>query len=269
MLQNLKCALVQMNSGDDWKKNLEDAISAIQRAVNSGARLIVLPENVLCFGASSIQHLAKHLGFCLDKFQALCEEHNVFLICGSVPVRSADEAKRYRARSYFLSPRAEPVYYDKVHLFDVDVSDGVGTYRESDTYEAGDQPRIVDVQGRKLGLSICYDLRFPELYQQYQRQGVEMITIPSAFTYTTGKAHWEILLRARAIETQSFVLAANQCGAHGGSRETWGHSMIVAPDGSVLASCGADPGVCVADLDFNLLRQVRAAMPLFEHKRLV
>ena len=269
MLQHLTCALVQMNSGDNWKQNLDDATSAIHRAIRRGASLIVLPENVLCFGASAIDSFAPHVDDCIAQLQALSDDFDVFLICGSVPVRSSDDAKRYRSRSYFLSPGAKPVSYDKVHLFDVDVSDGVGAYRESDTYEAGDQPVLVDVLGRKLGLSICYDLRFPELYQEYQRKGVELISVPAAFTYTTGKAHWEILLRARAIETQSFILAANQCGTHGGNRETWGHSMIVAPDGNILSSCGAEPGLCVADLDFNLLRQVRTAMPLSTHKRLI
>lgn len=265
----LTCAVVQMSSGDDWQQNLVDAEAFIRAASLKGAQFIVLPENALCFGQSGIKQFEPHVADSIAHLQALGDELGLYLLCGSVPFKTSKEATRYRSRSYLLSPDAAPVYYDKIHLFDVDVADGVGAYRESDTYEAGSEPITTEVAGHALGLSVCYDLRFPELYQCYQKQGVKLLTVPSAFTYKTGKAHWETLLKARAVETQSFVLAANQCGDHGKGRVTWGHSMIIAPDGAILASCNGEPGVCVAELDFKLLDQVRAAMPLRQHKRIV
>lgn len=246
-----------------------DAEAFIRSAVRQGAQFVVLPENALCFGQASVHAFEPHVTEMINQLQALVDELGCYLICGSVPFKVSKEASRYRSRCYLLSPNAEASYYDKIHLFDVDVSDGVGAYRESDTYEAGNQPKTAQVAGQKLGFSVCYDLRFPELYQHYQKQGATLLTVPSAFTYKTGKAHWETLLKARAVETQCFVLAANQCGDHGKKRITWGHSMIVAPDGAVLASCQDEPGVCVAELNFGQLEQIRAAMPLSQHKRLI
>lgn len=268
-MTTLTCGLIQMNSGNDWQKNLADAERYMRQAVSQGAELVVLPENALCFGQSGLAAFAPHVESCIRYFQSLVDELSCSLVCGSVPVKASVDAPKYRSRSYLLSPGGDAVYYDKVHLFDVDVNDGVGSYRESDTYEAGSQPVVDSVLGNRIGLSVCYDVRFPELYQAYMKQDVSLITVPSAFTYATGKVHWEILLRARAIETQSFVLAANQCGEHDKGRKTWGHSMVLAPDGQILAACDEEPGVCVAKLDFSLLKSVRAAMPLRNHKRLI
>ena len=151
----------------------------------------------------------------------------------------------------------------------MDVADEKGRYRESDTFIAGNEVNTAIVDGRQLGLSVCYDLRFPELYQQYQALGCELITVPSAFTYETGRMHWEMCLRARAIETQGYVLAANQVGTHEDGRKTWGQSMIVAPDGEILAQGDNEqPQVIYANLDFALLEQCRANMPLQQHKKL-
>lgn len=265
----LTCGLVQMCSGDNWQQNLADAEVFIRDASLKGAQFIVLPENALCFGQASLALFEPHVANAIAHLQSLVDELGCYLLCGSVPVKASKEASKYRSRSYLLSPGADAVYYDKIHLFDVDVADGVGAYRESDIYEAGSEPVTTELAGHTLGFSVCYDLRFPELYQRYQKQCATLITVPSAFTYETGKAHWETLLKARAVETQSFVLAANQCGDHGKGRVTWGHSMMVAPDGAVLSSCRDEPGVCVAELNFELLEQVRAAMPLRQHKRLV
>lgn len=267
--KTLTCGLVQMSSGDNWQQNLGDAETLIRTACLKGAEFVVLPENALCFGQTGLKTFEPYVAPSIAHLQTLANELGCYLLCGSVPIKVSEEATRYRSRSYLLSPDGAAVYYDKIHLFDVDVADDVGAYRESDTYEAGSEPITTELAGHKLGFSVCYDLRFPELYQCYQKQGATLLTVPSAFTYKTGRVHWEILLRARAVETQSFVLAANQCGDHGKGRVTWGHSMIVAPDGQVLASCGDAPSVCVAELDSKLLEQVRAAMPLQQHKRLV
>jgi len=266
------CALIQMNSTNQWQDNLANTVRDVRLAVAEGARLLVLPENFLCFGQSALKGFLPHVNACIDTLQSLSDELDCVLVCGSVPFpdKALDRSvERYFSRCYVLSPFCEPVFYDKIHLFDVDVADGVGAYRESDTYVAGTSPVVARAQGLKLGLSICYDLRFPELYQAYLQQRVDIITVPSAFTYETGRQHWEILLRARAIETQSYVLAANQCGDHGKGRRTWGHSMIVAPTGEVVASCDDFPGICYAELDFSTSLRLRSAMPIKEHKRLI
>lgn len=263
----VKCAVIQMNSSDDWRENLLSAQAFIKEASDNKARLIVLPENFLCFGASALSSFAPHVSECINALQSLSDVLDVTLVCGSVPVVANDS--KYFARCYVLRPSVSASYYDKIHLFDVDVQDGVGAYRESDTYLAGSTPVVCDAEGQMLGLSICYDLRFPELCQKYLQQGASLISVPSAFTYTTGKSHWEILLRARAIETQCYILAANQCGEHGGGRQTWGHSMIVAPTGEVLSSCDDAPDICYALAETSKLENVRSAMPLKAHKRLI
>lgn len=268
-VKSLHCGLIQMCSSDDWQQNLSDAIAFIKTASSRGAQFIVLPENALCFGQAAIKEFEPHVAECIASLQCLVDELGCYLLCGSVPFKASRKDLRFRSRSYLLCPDSEPVFYDKIHLFDVDVADEVGAYRESDTYQPGHEPKTTELAGHILGLSICYDLRFPELYQYYQKNGATLLTVPSAFTYKTGKAHWETLLKARAIETQSFVLAANQCGDHGRGRVTWGHSMIVAPDGAILASCADEPGICIAEIDLKLLEQVRAAMPLRQHKRLL
>ena len=156
--------------------------------------------------------------------------------------------------------------YDKRHLFDVDVVDGQGSYRESAVIEPGNELIVVDTELGRVGLSICYDLRFPDHFWQLREQGAEIIVVPSAFTKVTGKAHWEVLLRARAIETQCFILGANQGGVHSPSRETSGDSMIIDPWGSVLSRCEAGEAVVLAELDFDLLHQLRQRMPVLLHK---
>ena len=263
----LQCAVIQMNSSNDWRDNLRRAQSYINEASANGAKLLVLPENFLCFGVSGLSSFAPHVSECIHVLQGLSDTLGVTLVCGSVPVAASEG--RYFSRCYVLRPGVSASYYDKIHLFVVDVQDAVGAYRESDTYMAGSTPVVCDAEGQLLGLSICYDLRFPELYQKYLQQNVSLISVPSAFTYSTGKQHWEILLRARAIETQCYVLAANQCGDHGANRRTWGHSMVVSPTGEVLASCADTPGICYATLDTSKLESVRSAMPLKAHKRLI
>ncbi|MBL4584282.1 MAG: carbon-nitrogen hydrolase family protein, partial [Pseudomonadales bacterium] len=173
-----------------------------------------------------------------------------------------------RAASFLYDDTgAEIARYDKIHLFDAQIADGQGSYRESDTFEPGDSAVCIETPLGNIGMSVCYDLRFPELYRVLFNAGAQLLTVPSAFTATTGKAHWEPLLRARAIENLSYVLASNQGGSHGPNRQTWGHSMIIDPWGKVLAEAGTEPCVIAAEIDLDLLNQHRADLPVGEHQR--
>ena len=269
----LKVALVQMQSQACIDTNYQQATHFLNEAVFSHqAQFIVFPENFLCLGASDYSLKAASLKLYIDKLAALAKQHEVALLLGTVPVKSSQH--KCFSRSIVIDENGVQVgYYDKIHLFDVEVGDSQGVYKESESFEAGLQTKIVNLTGGTLGLSICYDLRFPELYQILRKDGAEMISVPSAFTFKTGQAHWEVLLRARAIENQSYILAANQCGIHtiektGSTRETWGHSMIVDPWGKILCSMDNSPGICSATLDFDNMRKIRQSMNLVNHKRL-
>ena len=262
-----------MVSGQDVDKNLAQAESLFNSIEGQGIELIVLPEMFACLGVKNQVALAKARFNDSDVLKTIADwskRLSANIVAGSVPLTAVDNEDRVKASCLVYDAEGQmQTRYDKIHLFDVDVADNKGSYRESDTFSPGETPSTANINGKRLGLSICYDLRFPELFQQYQAQSCDMITVPSAFTYKTGQAHWEILLRARAVETQSFVLAANQGGLHDDGRETWGHSMIIAPTGEILAEVTeSGPGVAVAELDFNLLKQVRSAMPIVQHKRL-
>ena len=262
----LKAAVIQMNSGDDCVANLDEALGLLSAAVNDGAQLLVLPENFLCFGNSGLARLNEQLDGILVQLKAFTREHQVALVAGSIAHASLEKPGYYFSRSLLINPLGGiEAAYDKCHLFDVDVADEHARYRESDTYLAGREAVSATVLGHKLGMSICYDLRFPNLYQALRAQGADLITVPSAFTAVTGKAHWEILLRARAIETQCFVLAANQVGDHGKGRQTWGHSMIIDPWGEILVECDAGPGYGIAELNLQRLQEIRSAIPVQMH----
>jgi predicted amidohydrolase len=268
----MKVAVIQMNSVKSVEANLVDAYDHVQQAANQNARFIALPEMFACLGVSNQIEIASRYfkGNLIEKsIGAWAEKYNVFILAGSVPYATEQKPDRVYASSFLLSPQGKIVTrYDKIHLFDVDVGDEKGGYCESNTFLPGATPKTASIDDSLLGLSICYDLRFPELYQYYQQQKCQMIAVPSAFTFQTGAQHWEILLRARAIETQSFILAANQVGVHEDGRRTWGHSMIVSPSGEILAEIYGDkPGVVVADLDFTAQKNLRSAMPLMQHKR--
>lgn len=269
----MKVALVQMTSGRDVDENLRRAYSLIKEAASHEAKLVVLPEMFACLGVSNQKQLAEqrfHNDDVLGTLSDWAESLNLYLIAGSVPLSPTESSlqSKVHAACLVFNPKGQCIQqYNKLHLFDVDVADNKGSYRESDTFLSGDQPAMTDINGHSVGLSICYDLRFPELYQFYMASGCRLITVPSAFTYETGRQHWEVLLRARAIETQSFVLAANQTGVHEDGRRTWGHSMVVSPTGEVIAQLQEENGVLVADLDMVLVDSCRSAMPLQQHKR--
>ncbi|MDQ6960524.1 MAG: carbon-nitrogen hydrolase family protein [Mariprofundaceae bacterium] len=265
----LRAACVQMCSGDDVDANLARAGEWLKQAAEQGAELALLPEN---FAFMSADDAGKHdvaepeaESRILDYLSRRAREHRMAVIGGSVPLTHPDSGKIRNACPVF-SHRGDLLgIYDKIHLFDVDLENE--RYRESDTIVAGDMPVSVKVNDWNIGLSICYDIRFPELYRYYADEECHLLTVPAAFTVPTGMAHWETLLRARAIENQAYVLAAAQWGEHPGGRKTWGHSMIIDPWGDVMVEQEESEGVVVANLDSSLLRRVRLSLPALKHRK--
>jgi predicted amidohydrolase len=277
-----KAAVVQMVSSADVHANLRSAAELIAQARALGAQLILLPENFAVLDGGPLSQFAEREGDTAALLQGfLCEQARsagVWLIAGSMPLSTRpatagaalDEVPggRVRPACMVYDPQGRLVArYDKMHLFDVQVEDRQAQYSESRNFEPGDTAVCVQTPFGRIGLSICYDLRFPELYRRLLEQGAQVLSVPSAFTQVTGEAHWEVLLRARAIENQCYVLAANQGGVHNATRETWGHSMIVDPWGRVLACVESGPGVAVAELDLEALAALRARMPIQSHRR--
>lgn len=268
----IRAAVVQMVSTDVIADNLQIAAELIRQAVLEGAQLLVLPENFALFSSARLfeagQQEDSSAGPIRTFLAVTARQHGVWLVGGSLPLPSNDTHKVYAA-SFVLDPDgAECACYRKVHLFDAEVGDAQGRYLESDILAAGHEVVSVATPFGKLGLSICYDLRFPELYRALFQQGVDLITVPSAFTERTGQAHWQPLLQARAIENCCYVLAPNQGGQHTPKRATWGHSMIVDPWGEVLAQCEFGNGFAIADIDLAYLRDLRQRMPVHAHQRI-
>lgn len=262
-----RLAALQMNSGADPQHNLQRAHEGVLQAAQQGAQLVLLPEMFLSLDGSRYAQIAANPGY-VQTLAGWARQYKLWLVAGAVPMTSPDGDPRVRSASLVFNDQGELVArYDKIHLFDADVGDAHNRYRESERFAPGAELVVVDTPVGKLGLAICYDLRFPGLFQRLREQGAEIISIPAAFTYTTGEAHWQVLLRARAIETQCYVLAANQCGWHDDQRRTWGHSQIIDPWGQVLAELVDEPGVVVAELDTEWLADVRRRMPLEQHKR--
>lgn len=267
MKNKVNAAVIQMCSGPDVQSNLkqaEECLAGLDRPVD----MILLPECFAMLGGD-IPVLGNNTGPVRSWMSRMARQYKSWLMGGALPF-VAEEGENSRAACFVYSPEGEEAArYDKIHLFDAEVSDGIGHYRESDDYSAGREPVVVDMGFAKVGLSICYDLRFPELYQTLRKAGADILIAPSAFTAATGKAHWEVLLRARAIENQCFVLAANQAGLHPNQRQTWGHSMIVSPWGDVLAEGDQETGAFITELDLSQVKSVRANMPCFQHKVLL
>jgi predicted amidohydrolase len=265
-------ACVQMTSGPDLKANLQAAERAIAESAAYGAHLVLLPENFAFFGLSERDKLAvmerEGAGPIQEFLAATAKRFKVWLIGGSVPLRSQVQDKAYAACLIYAPDGARKGCYHKIHLFDVDLPGTSESYRESDTIASGSQPLLLDTPLGKLGVAICYDIRFPELMRHLSFQGMEILLVPAAFTARTGAAHWEVLLRARAIENQCYVLAADQTGLNARGRQTYGHSMIIDPWGRVLAKLGEEPGVCVARLEKRVLQEVRQAFPALSHRKL-
>lgn len=267
-----KVAAIQMVSSDVLEQNLERVESLLCEAVSKGARMVVLPENFALMPRHSAQLLAitETLGEGLIQgFLAnLAEKYQCWIVAGSLPICSPLNHKAYAACLVYNDTGQQVAHYYKMHLFDVDVADETGRYRESDTFEAGQKVVVVDTPFGVLGLSICYDLRFPELYRQLLDSGADFFVVPSAFTALTGRAHWAILCKTRALENTAYLIAANQGGTHINGRSTYGHSMIVDPWGEVLSELDTGEGVALAILSKTQLNKIRHNFPAIKHRRL-
>lgn len=262
-----RVALAQMTSSASIEDNLKQVERLVFDALKAEAELIVLPENFAFMGMNEQDklHIAEIYGQgpIQNKISQLAKKTGLWIIAGTIPLKGI--GAKVRASSIVYDDKGFVVArYDKIHLFDVRVSD-TEAHRESSTVERGSDLIVVDTPVGKIGLTVCYDLRFPELYQQLVSKGAQLFTVPSAFTATTGLAHWEVLLRARAIENLSYVLAANQGGHHENGRDTYGHSMIVEPWGSIINIHKEGPGLAVADIDLQRLHQIRQQFPCIEH----
>jgi deaminated glutathione amidase len=264
-MTTVRAACIQMRSTTDVATNLEEALRLIRVAAAEGAEFIATPEmtNLLDIrpGQARPKIKLEAEDACLDALSALAAELGVTLLIGSLAVALPDD-DRFANRSFLIGPDGSVLArYDKIHMFDVEVGDGQ-TYRESKAYRAGREAVLARTPIAQVGMTICYDVRFPHLYRTLAQAGAELITVPAAFTRVTGAAHWHALLRARAIETGCFVLAPAQGGLHEDGRETYGHSLIVSPWGEILAEAKSDaPGIILADLDLDQVAKARARIP--------
>ena len=264
-------AAIQMVSGTEVAANLVEAGRLIERAAEAGARLVVLPENFALMPLKETDRLAaaeaEGKGPIQEFLAAAARRYGIWLVGGTIPLR-ANVGKRVRAACLLFDDRGtRAARYDKIHLFDVELGDGE-RYRESISIEPGDTPAAAPTPYGTLGLTICYDVRFPELFRRLLDAGAEIYTVPSAFTLQTGRAHWEVLLRARAIENLAYVVAPDQSGRHANGRETYGDSMIVSPWGEILQRQAHGPGVVTADCDLERLRALRVRLPSIEHRKI-
>jgi len=271
----MRVGLVQLNASDMPLDNLAITEGMIREAVAGGAEFVATPEvtNIISTSRSHQKQVlnAEADDPTLARLRAVAADLKTTLLIGSLAVLSGDADGRFANRSFLIGPDGEILgRYDKIHMFDVDI-DKVETWRESDGYRPGGQAVVADSPVGRIGMTICYDMRFPALYRHLAQSGAEILTIPAAFSPVTGKAHWEILLRARAIETGCFVIAPAQCGDHsvsrGRPRQTHGHSLIVAPWGEVLADGGSKPGVTLTDIDLDEVAKARARVPSLSHDR--
>lgn len=263
-----RVGLLQMTSSANPADNIAVIAQRLPHLVAQGAEWVVLPENALVFGAKADYHRHAHPLGEGELFVAMAElarQHGIWLVIGSMPVRRSHGVT---TTCVVLNAEGGLVAdYDKLHMFDVDVADGHRRYRESETFTAGERVITTSTPFGKLGLSICYDVRFPHLYTQLAAQGAQILLVPAAFTAVTGRAHWETLLRARAIETQCWLVAVNQTGVHHGGRETWGHSLVISPWGEIVTDLGREAGNGVAAIDLTQIDTCRTAMPVQQHRR--
>jgi len=262
-----RIAVGQMTSSVHVADNLEIAKNLIMEARETGASLIVLPENFAFMAKKETDkyHIAEHFGqgVIQDTISQWAKRYSIWILAGTIPLKGS--GKQVRSASLIYDDKGHCVArYDKIHLFDVKVSEQE-SHQESLTVERGTQIVVVDSPVGKIGMSVCYDLRFPELYQQLILRGAEIITVPSAFTAVTGALHWEVLLKARAIENLIYVIAANQSGQHENGRRTYGHSMIIEPWGKTLAEKKDGSGLISADIDLEWQKKIRTQFPSIDH----
>lgn len=267
-----KVAAIQMASGPNVKANLDEAEKLIKIAVQQEAGLVVLPENFAIMGMSDMDKVAVAEEIGKGPIQSFLAEqaskHGIWIVGGTVPIVSEQQGKVYASCLLFNSSGERVARYDKIHLFDVTIEANNESYTESKTTTPGDEIVVVDTPFGRLGLAVCYDLRFPELFRAMADVGMQICAIPSAFTSLTGNAHWESLLRARAIENLSFVIAGAQGGYHVNGRETHGDSMIIDPWGVVLNRLPQGTGAVVSEIDIERLNKTRKLFPALMHKRL-
>ena len=270
-------AALQMVSSSEVDENLSAARCLAEQAAADGAKLIVLPENFALlstrklYAAGLVERSPQ--GPMRSFTSQLARDLGIWIVAGSIPVASRRDGtpldQRVRAVCFAYDDQGtEVARYDKIHLFDVDVDDSFGRYRESETIEPGEEIKVIDTPCGRIGLSICYDLRFPELYRALLAEGAEVIVVPAAFTAATGAVHWEVLLRARAIENLCYVVAADQGGKHSSTRTSWGHSMIIDPWGKIIAEHAEGEAIVSAKIDLDYLQKMRRQMPVASHRRL-
>jgi deaminated glutathione amidase len=265
-------AALQMTSGADVATNLATAGRLAAEAADRGARVVVLPENFAFMGLRDADKLqvaeAAGHGPIQDAIAQLAARLGLWIVAGTLPLATRGGARVAAACLVFDAAGRAVARYDKIHLFDVDIPSRDESYRESTTVAPGSATRVLDTPAGRLGLAVCYDMRFPELFREMSAQDAQWFVVPSAFTVPTGRAHWETLLRARAIENLAFVVAAAQWGRHANGRETWGDSLIVDHWGAVLARLPTGEGVVVADLDLDAQAEARSRFPALRHRRL-
>jgi len=267
--RKISVALVQMRSGRDVAANVAALSDLVREAAAGGASYVQTPENSTTMDEDKARLIAntpvEERSSALAAFRALARDQKIWLHIGSMAV--ATGSGKLANRAFLISPSGEiAARYDKIHMFDVDLGGGE-SYRESRNFEAGSTAVTADLPAGRLGISICYDLRFPQLYRALAQAGASILTVPAAFTKKTGELHWHILLRARAIENGAFVLAAAQGGRHENGRETYGHSLILSPDGEVMAEAGIEPGVITAHIDLSKVDLYRRQIPSLNHDR--
>ena len=264
-----RLACVQVNAGSEIDSNLEATSILVKSAIREGAQLVSLPECVSLIEPDrdvlqqkcEVENSNRALAF----FRHLATDYGIWLHVGSIAV--LNDTGEISNRTFLIGPDGKiEARYDKIHMFDVDLG-GSEVYRESDTYKPGTAATIADIPWGQLGLTICYDLRFPSLYNLLAQSGAHMIAVPSAFTQSTGRAHWHVLLRARAIETGCWIFAAAQCGSHGKGRKTYGHSLIVNPWGEIVSEAGDEPEFIMADIDLSEVDNARQSIPVLHNSR--
>lgn len=270
-------AAIQLISGRHWQDNRARIEAELAALPEERPLLALLPENFALFGerqgyldgAETIGPDPSGAAPIQRQLAEWAREHGIWLVAGAMPTRIPGSTHIHTSSLVFDPSGELRGHYHKIHLFDVDVVDNHGRYRESETFSPGQDCVLVDSPFGPLGLSICYDLRFPELYRRLARAGARVLLVPAAFTAVTGEAHWEPLLRARAIENQCYVVAANQGGTHETGRQTWGHSMVIDPWGRVLACQPSGAGTVLAEMDAGLVEELKRTMPVMEHTRLL
>jgi len=271
-----KIAAIQLKSDGDPASNLDVAAHFIGEAAGAGAQLVVLPEHFVYYNVRDTQAVAESeakKGLARQFFAEQSRKYKVWLVAGTLPLfadgaTSKDTDKPYATSLLYDANGDEVAAYQKIHLFDVNVQKTGKRYCESDSYQHGTHPVVAQTPCGCVGMSVCYDLRFPELYRQLTEQGAEILVAPSAFTAATGQAHWQLLLRARAVENLSYVVGANLCNRSHPKKPTWGGSAIIDPWGEVLAEMGREEGFIIADIDLARVQELRRNMPVLEHRRL-